>query len=78
MNEGVKGGGEGASSPPIMGYDGENWEESFVEFDAGFWKSEWPVLCLLPGLEQSVGYTPVSLATEKSGEDRNLKRLAFG
>lgn len=29
-----------------MGYDGENWEESFVEFDVGLWKSKWPVLCL--------------------------------
>lgn len=31
-----------------------------MESDVGFWKSEWPVLCLLPGLEQAVGYTPAS------------------
>lgn len=62
----------------FTGHDGENWEESFVESDVGFWKSEWPVLSLLPGLEQAVGYTPASLVTEKSGEDRNFKGLAFG
>lgn len=49
-----------------------------MESDVGFWKSEWPVLCLLPGLEQAGGYTPASLVTEKSGEDRNFKGLAFG
>lgn len=27
----------------------------------------------MPGLEQAVGYTPASLVTEKSGEDRNFK-----